>query len=120
MTIIGANHRWLCAGGVGGFLIASELICLLLTPGALGFNYCLRSHMQMNLPSFLVPVDSSPDYQALPLCSKTGRKQLKCQRPGGPPGCADRQSRMKVPAAPRSGSGEAEEFKVVSGESLLL
>ena len=44
-------------------LIAPELMCLFLTPGAPGFNYCLRSHMQMSLQSFLVPMDGSPDYQ---------------------------------------------------------
>lgn len=44
-------------GDIRGFLIAPELMCLLLTPGAPGFNYCLRSHMQTSLLSFLAPMD---------------------------------------------------------------
>lgn len=61
------------SGDIRGFLIAPELMCLLLTPGAPGFNYCLRSHMQMNLLSFLAPMDSSPDYQTFPFCSLNAR-----------------------------------------------
>lgn len=60
-------------GDIRGFLIAPELMCLLLTPGAPGFNYCLRSYMQMSLLSFLAPMDSSPDYQTFPFCSWNAR-----------------------------------------------
>lgn len=42
-------------GDIRGFLIAPELMCLLLTPGARRFNYCLRSHMQMSLLSSWPP-----------------------------------------------------------------
>lgn len=42
-------------GDVRGFLIAPELMCLLLTPGAPRFNYCLRSHVQMSLLSSWPP-----------------------------------------------------------------
>ena len=103
-------------------LIAPELMCLFLTPGAPGFNYCLRSHMQMSLQSFLVPMDGSPDYQPSHFAARWAGR-----RGGGTPLArlasplrADKQNRIKwYPACPIYGSLWADKFKVVSGESLL-
>lgn len=52
----------------------------------------------MSLLSFLVPVDSSPDYQGLTLCSKMSRKQRRRHWPGWPPIRADKQSWKVVSA----------------------